>query len=127
MEANEYKDYILGFIFYKFLSETELRFVLQEGMDEDSLPDELVEDDGEVVGYLQSNVGYFIAYKHLFSTWISAGSDFNISDVRDALSAFERLIHPRYKKVLTVFSIPYRRVFLNLAIMLRRRQKPSGI
>ena len=99
MEANEYKDYILGFIFYKFLSETELRFVLQEGMDEDSLPDELVEDDGEVVGYLQSNVGYFIAYKHLFSTWISAGSDFNISDVRDALSAFERLIHPRYKKV----------------------------
>lgn len=99
VEANEYKDYILGFIFYKFLSETELRFVLQEGMDEDSLPDELVEDDGEVVGYLQSNVGYFIAYKHLFSTWISAGSDFNISDVRDALSAFERLIHPRYKKV----------------------------
>ena len=73
VEANEYKDYILGFIFYKFLSETELRFVLQEGMDEDSLPDELVEDDGEVVGYLQSNVGYFIAYKHLFSTWISAG------------------------------------------------------
>ena len=24
IEANEYKDYILGFIFYKFLSETEV-------------------------------------------------------------------------------------------------------
>ena len=24
IEANEYKDYILGFIFYKFLSETEI-------------------------------------------------------------------------------------------------------
>ena len=26
IEANEYKDYILGFIFYKFLSETEIRW-----------------------------------------------------------------------------------------------------
>ena len=25
IEANEYKDYILGFIFYKFLSEQEVR------------------------------------------------------------------------------------------------------
>ena len=30
IEANEYKDYILGFIFYKFLSETELmRYMLR--------------------------------------------------------------------------------------------------
>ena len=26
IEANEYKDYILGFIFYRYLSEKELRF-----------------------------------------------------------------------------------------------------
>ena len=26
IEANEYKDYILGFIFYKFLSENEERY-----------------------------------------------------------------------------------------------------
>jgi type I restriction enzyme M protein len=26
IEANEYKDYILGFIFYKYLSEKELKF-----------------------------------------------------------------------------------------------------
>lgn len=25
IEANEYKDYILGFIFYKYLSDTEIR------------------------------------------------------------------------------------------------------
>lgn len=28
IEANEYKDYILGFIFYKFLSEKEVKLLL---------------------------------------------------------------------------------------------------
>ena len=27
IEANEYKDYILGFIFYKFLSDQEVKFL----------------------------------------------------------------------------------------------------
>jgi hypothetical protein len=27
IEANEYKDYILGFIFYKYLSDTEVKYV----------------------------------------------------------------------------------------------------
>lgn len=27
IEANEYKDYILGFIFYKFLSDKEVKFL----------------------------------------------------------------------------------------------------
>ncbi len=27
IEANEYKDYILGFIFYKFLSDKEIQFL----------------------------------------------------------------------------------------------------
>lgn len=30
MEASEYKDYILGFIFYKYLSEQEVNFLLSE-------------------------------------------------------------------------------------------------
>ena len=29
IEANEYKDYILGFIFYKYLSEKEMRFFVK--------------------------------------------------------------------------------------------------
>ena len=31
IEANEYKDYILGFIFYKFLSDKEVRFMQSKG------------------------------------------------------------------------------------------------
>ena len=31
IEANEYKDYILGFIFYKFLSDKEVEFLKKDG------------------------------------------------------------------------------------------------
>ena len=34
IEASEYKDYILGFIFYKFLSEQEVRFLKKQGATE---------------------------------------------------------------------------------------------
>ncbi len=32
IEANEYKDYILGFIFYKFLSDKEIEFLKKTAM-----------------------------------------------------------------------------------------------
>lgn len=94
IEANEYKDYILGFIFYKFLSEKEEQFLLLSGMSREDFPELLVEDDPETVKYVQDNVGYFIAYDHLYSTWLTKSNDFNVGDVRDALSAFARLISP---------------------------------
>lgn len=98
IEANEYKDYILGFIFYKFLSETEIqRLKARDFTDDDLLM--LVEDDAETVDFVKSECGYFIAYENLFSTWIAKGSDFEISNVRDALSAFNRNIDPARKKV----------------------------
>ncbi|EGJ6169256.1 SAM-dependent DNA methyltransferase [Escherichia coli] len=33
IEVNEYKDYILGFIFYKYLSDQLVRFVTRQGDD----------------------------------------------------------------------------------------------
>lgn len=98
IEANEYKDYILGFIFYKFLSDKTLKFAKNEGFSDKDIK-AISEDDAETLQYLRSNLGYFIAYKDLFSTWISMGKDFNVSNVRDALSAFSRLINPAHKKV----------------------------
>lgn len=44
-------------------------------------------------------MGYFISYENLYSTWLNKGSDFEISNVRDALSAFDRNIDKVYKKV----------------------------
>ncbi len=98
IEANEYKDYILGFIFYKYLSDQLVQFAKDQGMSEDEIP-LLNEDDEDTVEYIKKDLGYFIAYDNLFSTWLEQGSDFDVSNVRDALSAFDRLIHPNHKKL----------------------------
>ena len=98
IEANEYKDYILGFIFYKFLSDRELKYLKEIGYTDNDL-DTVTEDDSEMVENIQKKIGYFISYDNLFSTWLSKGSDFNVADVRDGLSAFSRLINSSHKKV----------------------------
>ncbi|MCI6061589.1 MAG: type I restriction-modification system subunit M [Dorea sp.] len=98
IEANEYKDYILGFIFYKFLSDKEVEFLKKNDWEVEDFV-ELVEEDIETVNQCKKNLGYFIAYDHLFSTWLSMGKDFDVSNVTDALSAFERLINESHRKV----------------------------
>ena len=98
IEANEYKDYILGFIFYRYLSEKELRFFKEQGMSDEDIKG-MNESDKAFVEYTKESIGYFIAYENLFSTWLEKGSDFDVSDVRKALTAFDRLISPSHKKV----------------------------
>ncbi|GMO32424.1 MAG: hypothetical protein Ta2B_13320 [Termitinemataceae bacterium] len=98
IEANEYKDYILGFIFYKYLSDTEVKFLQENEFSTDDIK-ALVEDDKDNVYFIQQGIGYFIAHENLFSTWIEKGRDFDVSNVRDALSAFSRLINTTHKKV----------------------------
>lgn len=98
IEANEYKDYILGFIFYKFLSYKEEKYLKELGFTDADLPS-VTEEQLEIVTDVQNKIGYFIAYENMFSTWLSKGSDFNVGNVRDALSAFNRLINPTHKKV----------------------------
>lgn len=98
IEANEYKDYILGFIFYKYLSDKEIKFLIKEGFTEEDFKD-LSEENEEVLLWVQQNIGYFIGYENLFSTWLNMKNNFDVSNVRDALSAFERLIYPSHKNV----------------------------
>ena len=98
IEANEYKDYILVFIFYKFLSNKELKTLETIHYPKEIL-NEITEDKESIVKSLQDTNGYFIEYNNLFSTWIEMKSDFDISNVRDALSAFTRLIKSTHKKV----------------------------
>lgn len=98
IEANEYKDYILGFIFYKYLSDAEEKFLYSNGYDKELIAT-VVESDADTVEWVQDNLGYFIDYNNLFSTWLDKGSDFDVSNVRDALSAFSRLISESHQKV----------------------------
>ena len=99
IEANEYKDYILGFIFYKFLSDKEIEFLKKDGYEETEIASEVHENNAPLVEYCQQKLGYFIAYDNLFSTWIAKGNSFTVDNVRVALSAFNRLISVTHKKV----------------------------
>lgn len=98
IEANEYKDYILGFIFYKFLSERELEFLRENDFTEEDIK-ALDESDQETVQYIRENIGFFISYNGLFSTWLEMGSDFGVGLVHDSLSAFSRNINKAHKRV----------------------------
>lgn len=99
IEANEYKDYILGFIFYKFLSDKVVDYFKKIGLTDEEMEAEIVEENADAVVPAQQDLGYFISYKNLFSTWLSMGKDFTVANVRDALSAFDRLISTNHKKL----------------------------
>lgn len=118
IEASEYKDYILGFIFYKFLSEKEETWLYEQGVQKADMPT-ITEDDKDTVDFIRRNIGYFIAYENLYSTWIAKGPDFDVSDVTDALSAFNRLINPNHKHV-------FERIFETLETGLSKLGDTSG-
>ncbi|MDY6419589.1 MAG: type I restriction-modification system subunit M [Succinivibrio dextrinosolvens] len=99
IEANEYKDYILGFIFYKFLSNKEVQYLKNELQYSDEDLKTVTEGDEQIRKNVQQNIGYFIEYNNLFSTWLSEKSDFSADSVNVALGAFSRLINKAHKKV----------------------------
>ena len=100
IEANEYKDYILGFIFYKFLSDKEEELLRANQWTDEDIKNDLNESlQPTEKNYIQQNLGYFISYKHLFSTWIAPGAQFDASQVTDALLAFERNIYQTHHRV----------------------------
>lgn len=111
IDANEYKDYILGLIFYKFLCDNEEQYLRKDGWTDEDMP-YLVEDyedanAKETIEYCKNNIGYFIEYKYLFSTWLKPDSTFNVADLSAALNNFDRLVSPNYRSV-------YEKIFLTL-------------
>ncbi len=107
VSAATYKDYILGFLFYKYLSDKEERYLRDSLYFEDSDFKELTEEDKSTVNNCMNNIGYFISYENLFSTWVWLDSDQNedkekdvtIREIRIALSAFNRFVGKNYKRV----------------------------
>lgn len=100
IEANEYKDYILGFIFYKFVSDKEVEFLRNNDVTDEEMKEIVIEENAEIVKFCKDNLGYFIAYEDLYSTWLRPDNTaFNVGGVRDALNRFERLIAPKHAKV----------------------------
>lgn len=118
IEANEYKDFILGFIFYKYLSERELELFRKEKLSEDEIK-KVDENDVKYAKHVRETLGYFIAYDNLFSTWLAMGNDFDVKNVRDALSDFDQNIDEVYKKV-------FEKIFNTLQTGLSKLGETSG-
>ena len=101
IKANEYKDYILGFMFYKYLSDNEEEYLEKEGETKELLKD-IEEDD---INLIKGTIGYFIAYDDLFSTWKELELKLGAAEVSEALNRFNRNIKEDYKKVFdNIFS-----------------------
>lgn len=102
MDAGRYKDYMLGLMFYKFLSDKTLdTFKLSLGkgqLSENELVDEYTKaktvygDDLDKM--LQGVLGYYVSPEYLYQTWIHDinSGDFEVQKVIDSLNSFERTI-----------------------------------
>jgi len=100
MDASEYKNYLLGLVFYKYLSDLQLRSVHEEanGKPEEYPPRE--EQLAELADWYEDNTdelrdtmrrkqGYFIEPKYLFFT-LRNKTDFRIDDLQTAFTELSR-------------------------------------
>ena len=97
MDASEYKNYLLGLIFYKYLSDQELRAVYEEEhgkvLEYPSRHDQFVgllewykEDSADIKDIISKKLGYFIAPDYLFYTLRKKADEYElqISDLQNA-------------------------------------------
>ncbi|WP_458452997.1 type I restriction-modification system subunit M [Methanobrevibacter sp.] len=91
MDANEFKNYILGFIFYRYLSE-KLKLHMDKELKEDELTFEEAWEDDDYKEDLQdegiSSLGYFLEPQYLFSNIIEKAKvkDFILEDLIKSLN-----------------------------------------
>ena len=99
MGADEFRDYILGFIFYKYLSEKSVSFA-NELLDSEGITFlELDEQNPEHIPYIEeikknsiNDVGYALAPQQLFHSLANRGraGEFILDDLANTLKAIEQ-------------------------------------
>ncbi len=102
MDASRYKDYMLGLMFYKFLSDKTLEtFKMVSGsgqLTEAELVAEYAKAKAEygvpLDKMIQDVLGYYVSPEYLYQTWVKDISigDFEVQKVTDSLNNFERTI-----------------------------------
>ncbi len=91
MDANEFKNYMLGFIFYKYLSE-KIELYINKELEQDGVKfTEAYEDDelkSEIESEAVENLGYFLEPKYLFKNIVTEAKNgqFIIEDLEKALN-----------------------------------------
>lgn len=101
MDASRYKDYMLGLMFYKFLSDRtldELNRLGQYDLPEYELVEKYFEAHKElgdqIITTIQGNLGYCIEPHYLYQTWIRDinNGEFEVQKITDSFNTFERSI-----------------------------------
>lgn len=103
MDASRYKDYMLGLMFYKFLSDKTLATYRISTGYKDLSQEELIkryEQDAKELGddlfitAIQVPLGYYVKPEYLYQSWIKdiRNNEFEVQKVIDSLSYFERTI-----------------------------------
>ena len=94
MDADEFRDYILGFIFFKYLSEKQL-LLAAELLEGESISDYRTLKDGELIEAIKveslETLGYFLSPHDLFDNIVEKGKrDFIISDIQRIFDDIEQ-------------------------------------
>ncbi len=103
IRASEFKDYILGFMFWKYLCDKEIDYIKDLGGEED----DLLDVDEDIKTKLKDGIGYYISHNHLFSTWRKAGVNLGAKDVVEAIDDFYENLNMKYESFFkNIFSVP---------------------
>ena len=92
IEANEYKDYILGFIFYKFLSNKIVKTLNDELVDDDLTFDKAWKDESmreDIKELSVRTIGYFLDPNYLFESFVKKinVNQFSVEDLKEGIKA----------------------------------------
>ncbi|WP_430885227.1 type I restriction-modification system subunit M [Fusibacter sp. JL216-2] len=100
MDASRYKDYMLGLMFYKFLSDKTLETFREnsssEAVTEEELVNAFLEDKEKYGQELEDAIrmvqGYYVSPEYLYQIWIRDinNGSFEVQKVADSLNNFER-------------------------------------
>ncbi|WP_413486527.1 type I restriction-modification system subunit M [Brochothrix thermosphacta] len=102
MDAGRYKDYVLGLMFYKFLSDKTLDTFKElsglTGVTEGELVKDYRENHANLGTQLEKNLqqtlGYYVLPEYLYQTWLEdiRSGTFDVQKITDSLNHFERTI-----------------------------------
>nr|WP_307908998.1 type I restriction-modification system subunit M N-terminal domain-containing protein [Mycoplasmopsis bovis] len=127
----EYKDYVLGLVFYKFLCEKQTNYLIKNWISSDQLKyldskyldnesnfNAIVSDDAYKSDYenlvdakkdcIDEN-GYFIDYSNLFSSWLENKNEFNIQKFQLAFNNFNNSVNDEHKSLFKDLFVKFER------------------
>ena len=81
IESYTYKDYILGLLFYKFLTDKEYELLSKGFPIKDEEIVEITEQKTDIVEYCKTNLVYFIEPKYFYNKWLENINDFTEDDL----------------------------------------------